>query len=201
MSLWGKLLGPISGVRKLAIEILETTETRMEKAIASLKRDLSHLRTGRANVSVLDGITVEYYGTPTPLNQVANVSAPEPRLVVVQPWDKSIISEIEKAIQKSDLGINPSNDGTVVRIPFPQLTQETREDIAKQAKAKGEDAKVAVRNIRRDANDQIKKLEKNKELAEDESKTYQDDIQKLTDSTIEKIDKAVSEKEKDIMTI
>lgn len=201
MSLWGKLLGPISGVRKLAIEILETTETRMEKAIDSLKRDLSHLRTGRANVSVLDGITVEYYGTPTPLNQVANVSAPEPRLVVVQPWDKSIISEIEKAIQKSDLGINPSNDGTVVRIPFPQLTQETREDIAKQAKAKGEDAKVAVRNIRRDANDQIKKLEKNKELAEDESKTYQDDIQKLTDSTIEKIDKAVSEKEKDIMTI
>lgn len=201
MSLWGKLLGPISGVRKLAIEILETTETRMEKAIDSLKRDLSHLRTGRANVSVLDGITVEYYGTPTPLNQVANVSAPEPRLVVVQPWDKSIISDIEKAIQKSDLGINPSNDGTVVRIPFPQLTQETREDIAKQAKAKGEDAKVAVRNIRRDANDQIKKLEKNKELAEDESKTYQDDIQKLTDSTIEKIDKAVSEKEKDIMTI
>lgn len=182
-------------------EIKSSSEDKMVKALEALSRDLSRLRTGRANVNILDGITVDYYGTPTPLNQVASISSPEPRLVTVKPWDKSVIGEIEKAIQKSDIGISPNNDGTVIRLPFPQLTQETREEIVKQAKARGEDAKVAVRNIRRDANDQIKKLEKDKEITEDESKSYQDDIQKLTDDKIVEIDQSVANKEKDIMTI
>lgn len=182
-------------------EIKSSSEEKMGKALEALSRDLSRLRTGRANVNILDGISVEYYGTPTPINQVAAISSPEPRLLTVTPWDKTVIGEIEKAILKSDIGITPNNDGTIIRLPFPQLTQETREDIAKQAKARGEEAKVAVRNIRRDANDQIKKLEKDKEITEDESKSYQDDIQKLTDTHIDEIDTSVANKEKDIMTI
>lgn len=182
-------------------EIKTSTEDKMDKALEALSRDLSRLRTGRANINILDGLTVEYYGTPTPINQVASVSSPEPRLVTVQPWDKSVIGAIEKAIFKSDIGITPNNDGTVIRLPFPQLTQETREEIVKQAKARGEDAKVAVRNVRRDANDQIKKLEKDKDITEDESKAYQDDIQKITDEKIKDIDSSVANKEKDIMTI
>ncbi len=139
-------------------DILKDTENRMNLSIESLRTELSRIRTGKANISLLDGITVPYYGTPTPLNQVANISAPEPRLLTVQPWDKTVIGEIEKALQASDLGITPNNDGTVIRLPLPQLTQEVREDLAKQARKRGEDAKVSVRNIRRDANDQIKKL-------------------------------------------
>lgn len=185
----------------MADNITATAEEKMEKAIEILKKDLSQLRTGRASTAFLDGITVDYYGTPTPINQVANVGAPEPRLLTIQPWDKSIMSEIEKAIQKSDLGVNPNNDGTTIRLPFPQLTQESREAIAKQAKKRGEEAKVTIRNIRRDANDQVKKMEKAKELAEDESKSILDDIQKLTDDMVENIDKTVEAKEKDIMTI
>lgn len=182
-------------------ELLKDTQKRMDQSMESLKSDLSRLRTGKAHTSLLDGITVPYYGTPTPLNQVANVSAPEPRMLTIQPWDKSIIGEIEKAIQKSDLGINPSNDGVIIRLPLPQLTKEVREDLAKQAKKRGEDAKVSVRNIRRDANDNIKKLEKAKEVTEDDSKYFQDEIQKLTDQSVEKIDQIVSDKEKDIMEI
>lgn len=182
-------------------EILKDAEERMNLSIESLRTELSRIRTGKANIAILDGITVLYYGTPTPLNQVANVSAPEPRLLTIQPWDKSIIGEIEKAIQKSDLGINPNNDGTIIRLPLPQLTQEVREDLAKQARKRGEDAKVSVRNIRRDANDSIKKLEKAKELPEDDSKSAQDDVQELTDKAVEQIDEVVAEKEKDIMEI
>lgn len=189
------------GVSKVVDSITATAKDKMEKSIDILKKDLSQLRTGRASTAFLDGITVDYYGTPTPINQIANVSAPEPRLLTIQPWDKSIMSEIEKAIQKSDLGVNPNNDGTVIRLPFPQLTQESREAIAKQARKRGEDAKVTVRNIRRDANDQVKKMEKAKEIAEDESKSALDEIQKLTDGMIETIDKTVEAKEKDIMTI
>ncbi len=182
-------------------ELLKDTQKRMDQSMDSLRSDLSRLRTGKAHTSLLDGITVPYYGTPTPLNQVANVSAPEPRLLTIQPWDKTIIGEIEKAIQKSDLGINPNNDGVVIRLPLPQLTKEVREDLAKQAKKRGEDAKVSVRNIRRDANDSIKKLEKAKEVTEDDSKYFQDEIQKLTDQAVDKIDQIVTEKEKDIMEI
>ena len=182
-------------------EILLDAEERMEKSINKYREDLSHIRTGKANVSLLNGITVEYYGAPTPINQVANVSAPAPDLITIQPWDKGIIKDIEKAIQKSDLGINPSNDGVVIRLPIPQLTKETRTELAKQAHKKAEDAKVYIRNIRRDANDQIKKLEKNKEITEDDSKGGQDDVQKQTDAAIAKIEKIYDEKQKDIMSI
>lgn len=180
-------------------DILKDTEKRMNLSIESLRTELSRIRTGKANISLLDGITVPYYGTPTPLNQVANISAPEPRLLTVQPWDKTIIGEIEKALQASDLGITPNNDGTVIRLPLPQLTQEVREDLAKQARKRGEDAKVSVRNIRRDANDQIKKLEKAKEIPEDDSKSGQDDVQKLTDDAIKQVDSVVAEKEKEVL--
>lgn len=180
-------------------DILKDTENRMNLSIESLRTELSRIRTGKANISLLDGITVPYYGTPTPLNQVANISAPEPRLLTVQPWDKTIIGEIEKALQASDLGITPNNDGTIIRLPLPQLTQEVREDLAKQARKRGEDAKVSVRNIRRDANDQIKKLEKAKEIPEDDSKSGQDDVQKLTDDAIKQVDSVVAEKEKEVL--
>ena len=182
-------------------EILLDSEERMEKSINKYREDLMHIRTGKANVSLLNGITVEYYGSPTPINQVANVSAPAPDLITIQPWDKGIIKDIEKAIQKSDLGINPSNDGVVIRLPIPQLTKETRQELAKTAHKKAEAAKVYIRNIRRDANDQIKKLEKNKEITEDDSKGAQDDVQKQTDAAIAKIEKIYDEKEKDIMSI
>lgn len=182
-------------------DILKNTENRMQLSIESLRTELSRIRTGKANISLLDGITVEYYGAPTPLNQVANISAPEPRLLTVQPWDKTVMQDIEKAILASDLGITPNNDGQVIRLPLPQLTQEVREDLAKQARKRGEDAKVSVRNIRRDANDQVKKLEKSKEVAEDEAKSAQDDIQKLTDDAVKKIDAVVSDKEKEVMEI
>lgn len=182
-------------------EILLDAEERMEKSINKYREDLSHIRTGKANVSLLNGITVEYYGAPTPINQVANVSAPVADLITIQPWDKGIIKDIEKAILKSDLGLNPSNDGAMIRLPIPQLTKETRQDLAKQAHKKAEEAKVYIRNIRRDANDQIKKLEKNKEITEDDSKGGQDDVQKQTDAAIAKIEKIYDEKEKDIMSI
>ena len=182
-------------------EILLDSEERMEKSINKYREDLMHIRTGKANVSLLNGITVEYYGSPTPINQVANVSAPAPDLITIQPWDKGIIKDIEKAIQKSDLGINPSNDGVVIRLPNPQLTKETRQELAQTAHKKAEEAKVYIRNIRRDANDQIKKLEKNKEITEDDSKGAQDDVQKQTDAAIAKIEKIYDEKEKDIMSI
>lgn len=173
----------------------------MQKSIEVLRKDFASLRAGRANPAILDKVQVDYYGVPTPINQMANISAPEPRLLIIQPWDKSIIPSIEKAILKSDLGLNPSSDGTVIRIAIPQLTQERRKELVKTVKKKAEEAKVSIRNIRRDANDDIKSLEKSKEIPEDESKRAQDEVQKITDKYIAEVDKVMNNKEKEIMEI
>ncbi len=178
--------------------IFKESETKMKKAISSLKSELASLRAGRANPSILDGINVDYYGMSTPLNQLANVSAPEPRLLVVQPYDKNSIENIEKAILKSDLGLTPNNDGEVVRLSIPQLTEERRNELVKIVKQKGEDTKVVIRNIRREANDELKKMEKNKDISEDDSIRGQDKVQKLTDKYIEQVDDAVKSKEEEI---
>lgn len=176
------------------------TEERMEKAILSLKRDLSSLRTGRATPALLDRIQVEYYGTPTAINQLANISTPDSRTLMIQPWDKTSLSDIERAISKSDIGLTPSNDGSMIRLSIPVLTEERRGELVKTTKKLGEEAKVAIRNIRRDANDEIKKLEKT-DISEDESHRHQEDIQKLTDKFIAEVDKVLSAKEKEIMEV
>lgn len=176
-------------------------KSRMEKTLQALRRELASLRAGRAAPSLLDKIEVEYYGTMTPLNQLSNISAPEPRLLVIQPWDKSAISAIEKALQKSELGITPTNDGDVIRINIPPLTEERRAELVRVVKKAGEEAKVSIRNIRRDANDEYKKMEKLGDLSEDEARRYQEEIQKLTDDFVKQIDEAVTSKEKDIMTV
>lgn len=176
-------------------------KSRMEKTLQALRRELASLRAGRATPSLLDKIEVEYYGTMTPLNQLSNISAPEPRLLVIQPWDKSAISAIEKALQKSELGITPTNDGDVIRINIPPLTEERRAELVRVVKKAGEEAKVSIRNIRRDANDEYKKMEKLGDLSEDEARRYQEEIQKLTDDFVKQIDEAVTSKEKDIMTV
>lgn len=172
----------------------------MQKSIHSLEGELATIRAGRANPHVLDRIVVDYYGSPTPIQQVANVSVPEPRMIQIQPWEKSMIREIEKAIQVSDLGINPTNDGTCIRLIFPELTEERRKELAKDVKKKGEAAKVAVRNIRRDGNDVFKKL-KGSEVSEDEIKDLEEELQKLTDKYIKEVDKAVEVKTKEVMTV
>lgn len=182
-------------------ELLLESEERMQKTIDILRKDFASLRAGRANPAILDKVQVDYYGAPTPINQMANVSAPEPRLLLIQPWDKSVIPNIEKAILKSDLGLNPTSDGTVIRIAIPQLTQERRKELVKMIKKKGEEAKVSIRNIRRDGNDNIKSLEKGKDISEDEAKKAQDDVQKLTDQYIAEVDKVVNNKEEEIMEI
>lgn len=182
-------------------DIINDAEERMKKTIEHLKQDLASLRAGRANPAMLDKVMVNYYGTPTPINQLANITVPEARLLVVQPWDKSSIPEIEKAIMKSDLGVNPTNDGNVIRIAIPQLTEERRKDLVKVAKKRTEDAKVAVRNIRREANDMIKASEKDKTISEDEAKKAVDDIQKITDKYVKDIDLIFQAKEKDIMEV
>ena len=177
-------------------------DTKMTKTIANLEGELGTIRAGRANPHVLDRITVDYYGTPTPLQQVANITVPEARIIQIQPWEASMVKTIVKAIQVSDLGINPSTDGKIIRLIFPELTEERRKDLAKEVKKKGEAAKVAIRNIRRDANDAFKKLEKTDEsVSEDTVKELQGDMQKITDSYITKIDKTVEEKTKEIMTV
>ncbi|MGF7048776.1 ribosome recycling factor [Paenibacillus sp. DS2015] len=176
------------------------TEERMEKAILSLKRDLSSLRAGRATPAILDRIQVEYYGAPTPLNQLANITTPDSRTLMIQPWDKSSLSEIERAISKSDLGLTPSNDGSMIRLTIPVLTEERRGELVKSTKKLGEEGKVAIRNIRRDANDEIKKMEKT-DISEDESHRHQEDIQKLTDKFIGEVDKVLSAKEKEITEV
>ena len=181
-------------------ERLKVYEEKMTKSIKSLNSELASIRAGRANPHVLDKIQVEYYGTPTPIQQVANVSVPEARLIQIQPWEKSMLKVIEKAILVSDLGINPTNDGTCIRLVFPELTGERRKDLAKDVKKKGEAAKVAVRNIRRDGNDMLKKL-KGSEVSEDEIKDMEEQLQKLTDKYIKEIDKAVDEKTKEVMTV
>lgn len=182
-------------------EHLKLYEDKMEKSLDVLLDEYASIRAGRANPHVLDRIRVDYYGTPTPLQQVGNVSVPEARMIVIQPWEKNLLKEIEKAILVSDLGINPTNDGNVIRLVFPELTEERRKDLAKDVKKKGEGAKVAIRNIRRDANDTFKKMEKGGEISEDDQKSAEEKIQKLTDKMIEKVDKAVEVKTKEIMTV
>jgi ribosome recycling factor len=182
-------------------DIIKNADEKMNKTILSLQNELGTLKAGRANPTMLDRILVESYGTMVPLNQVGNISAPEPRVLLIQPWDKSCLKDIEKAILKSDLGINPSSDGQVIRLIVPELTEETRKNLVKSVKKCGEDAKVAIRSIRRDANDKIKNLKKNSEISEDESKKAEDQIQKETDKFIKLIDKTVEEKEKSIMSV
>ncbi|WP_028545187.1 ribosome recycling factor [Paenibacillus taiwanensis] len=175
-------------------------EDRMEKAIAALRRELATLRAGRATPALLDRVQVEYYGAMTPVNQLANINTPDPRTLMIQPWDKTSIGAIEKAIMKSDLGLTPANDGSMIRITIPALTEERRAELVKQTKKYGEEAKVAIRNIRRDANDDIKKMEKT-DISEDESRRHQEDIQKSTDKFIAEVDKVLVTKEKEIMEV
>ena len=182
-------------------ERLKPFEEKMKKTIGNLDGELSAIRAGRANPNVLNKIMVDYYGTPTPIQQVANVSVPEARMIQIQPWEKKIIKDIEKAILMSDIGINPTNDGTVIRLVFPELTEERRKELVKDVKKKGEGAKVAIRNIRRDANDMIKKQQKANEISEDEQKDAEDEIQKLTDKFVAKVDQMVEDKSKEIMTV
>lgn len=182
-------------------EDLKLYEGKMEKTLNVLLDEFGSIRAGRANPHVLDKIKVDYYGTPTPIQQVGNVNVPEARMIVIQPWEKSLLKAIEKAILTSDLSINPTNDGNVIRLVFPELTEERRKDLAKDVKKKGEAAKVAVRNVRRDANEAFKKKEKAGEISEDDLKLGNEKIQKLTDKMIEKIDKAVETKTKEIMTV
>ena len=182
-------------------EKMKVYEEKMEKSYESLLNEYGTIRAGRANPHVLDRLRVDYYGTPTPLQQVANISVPEPRMILIQPWEKKLIKDIEKAILVSDLGINPNNDGSSIRLIFPELTEDRRKELAKDVKKKGEGAKVAVRNIRRDANDAIKKMEKAGEISEDELAEGEEKIQKMTDKMIVKIDKAVETKTQEIMTV
>ena len=179
---------------------LETFDTKMQKPLNNLEEEYSAIRAGRANPHVLDKLKVDYYGTPTPIQSVANVNVPEPRMIQIQPWEASMVKEIEKAIMTSDLGINPTNDGKVIRLVFPELTEERRKELAKDIKKKGENAKVAIRNIRRDANDSFKKLAK-EDVSEDEIKELEDQAQKMTDKYISLIEKAVEVKTKEILTV
>ena len=180
---------------------LVQSDDKMQKTMRNLQEEFGSIRAGRANPHVLDKLRVDYYGTPTPIQQVANVNVPEPRMIQIQPWEPSMVKVIEKTILTSDLGINPTNDGKSIRLVFPELTEERRKDLAKDVKKKGEAAKVAVRNIRRDANDTFKKLGKKEDVSEDEIKELEGKIQKMTDKFIADIDKAVEEKTKEIMTV
>jgi len=181
-------------------ERIREFDEKMQKSIDHLEADFATIRAGRANPHVLDKIRVDYYGTPTPVQQVGNISIPEPRILQIQPWEKSLLKEIEKAIQISDIGINPSNDGQVIRLIFPELTEERRKDLVKDVKKKGEAAKVAVRNIRRDGNDFLKKLGK-EDVSEDEIKDLENELQKLTDKYIKRVDELIDEKSKDILKV
>ncbi|AXN40570.1 ribosome recycling factor [Peribacillus butanolivorans] len=182
-------------------QVISNAKTKMEKAIGAYTRELASIRAGRANASLLDRISIDYYGSPTPINQVAGISVPEARLLVIQPYDKTVLGEIEKAILKSDLGLNPSNDGSIIRIAIPALTEERRKELVKVVKKEAEEAKIAVRNVRRDGNDDLKKLEKNGEITEDDLRGYADDIQKMTDGNITKIDEITKDKEKEILEV
>ena len=181
-------------------EKLQVYDTKMQKTLNSLDAELATIRAGRANPNVLNKLTVDYYGVPTPIQQAANISVPEARMIQIQPWDKSLIKAIEKAILTSDIGINPSNDGSVIRLVFPELTEDRRKEIVKDVKKKGEAAKVAIRNIRRDGNDAFKKL-KGTEVSEDEIKDLEDELQKLTDKYVANIDKAIEVKSKEVLTV
>ena len=185
----------------MADDVLVVAEEKMEKTLESLQRELSTLRAGRASAAVLDRIMVDYYGTPTPIKQVGNISSPEPRLLTITPYDPKMISAVEKAIQTSDLGINPSNDGKLIRLVFPELTEERRKDLGKNVKKKGEEAKVAIRSIRRDVMEQLKKQQKASDITEDDLKDSENSLQKTHDKKIAGIDKIVADKEKEIMEV
>jgi ribosome recycling factor len=182
-------------------ELRKKTNERMLRTIDALRKEYSSIRTGRASLALLDGIAVNYYNTPTPLQQLASLSIPESRQIAIQPWDQKVISEIEKSILKSDLGLTPMNDGKMIRINIPPLTEERRKQLVKMVRRKAEDAKVGIRNIRRDSNDELKKLEKDQHLGEDDAKKLQDEIQKITDSFIAKTDEVLAAKEKEIMEV
>jgi ribosome recycling factor len=185
----------------MTAEIKKQAETKMDKAIQVLKKDLATIRAGRANPALLDKIVVEYYGADTPLNQVANISTPDPRSLIVQPWDPSILADVERAIINSDLGLTPNNDGKVIRITIPMLTEERRNELIKVVKKTGEESKVAIRNIRREANDELKKRNKEGEITEDETRRGQDEIQKMTDRFVKQVDQVISQKEKEMLEI
>ena len=182
-------------------EVIKKCEEKMTKTCENLDGEFSNIRAGRANPNLLNRIMVEYYGTPTPMQQVGNISVPEPRIIQINPWEKSLLKAIEKAILASDLGITPTNDGTSIRLVFPELTEQRRKELVKDIKKKGEAAKVAVRNVRRDANDTLKKMEKSTDITEDERKEGEEKIQKMTDKYVAKIDKSVENKSKEIMTV
>jgi ribosome recycling factor len=182
-------------------KVIKECEAKMKKGIVTLQKELGKVRTGRASLSLLDDIRVDYYGTPTPLNQVATVSVPESRLIVIQPWDNSLIGEIEKSILKSELGMTPANDGKVIRITIPRLTEERRKELVKLVKKMGENSKIGVRNIRRDAIEDLRTMEKGKEISEDELHLWQNQVQKVTDQFIGQVDEVIASKEKEIMEI
>ncbi|MHB1398813.1 MAG: ribosome recycling factor [Trichloromonadaceae bacterium] len=182
-------------------DVITKTRQGMEKSIESLKKDFTKVRTGRASVSLLDDVRIDYYGTPTPLSQVGTLAVPEPRLITITPWEKKLIPDIEKAILKSDLGLNPSSDGVLVRIIIPPLTEDRRKEMCKVLKRLGEESKIALRNIRRDGNDGLKKMEKDKEISEDDLKRGEKEIQELTDQYVKKIDETVAAKEKEVMEV
>jgi len=182
-------------------DVLKDLQANLDKGIEALKKDLGKVRTGRANVAILDGLRVDYYGTPTPLNQVSSVSAPDPRLITIKPWEKSLIPEIEKVIRSSQLGLNPSSDGEIVRLPMPPLTEERRKDLVKMVKKMAEESKVALRNARRDANEMLKEFLKDKDITEDEEKAGLKKVQEATDAAVTKVDDLVAKKDKEIMEI
>ncbi len=185
----------------MPMELIDETKERMTKTLNVLKSELSSLRAGRANAQVLDRIAVDYYGTMTPINQLGNISTPEPRMLIISLWDANLIPAVEKAIQKSDLGINPANDGKVIRLVFPELTEERRKELVKTVRKKGEESKVAIRNVRRDLNEQIKKQKKDGEITEDDQKRLEEKGQKLTDEFIKDVDAILAAKEKEILSV
>ena len=180
---------------------IKESEEKMKKSIESLRSELATIRAGRANPHILDGVTVDYYGTPTPLNQASNISVPEARMLQIQPWDASLLKEIEKAIQIADIGLTPTNDGKTIRLIFPELTEDRRKELAKEVKKQGENAKVAIRNIRRDANDAAKKQNKDGDISDDELANIEADIQQMTDKFTKEVDDAIEDKTKEIMTV
>ncbi|MBQ0145658.1 MAG: ribosome recycling factor [Lachnospiraceae bacterium] len=182
-------------------EVIKQFEEKMSKSIDVLQEDFASIRAGRANPHLLDKIKVDYYGTPTPIQQVGNISVPEARIILITPWEKTLLKEIERSINQADIGINPTNDGTAIRLVFPELTEDRRKELAKDIKKKGEETKVAIRNIRRDAVDKIKKMEKASEITEDDLKDGEEQVQKATDEAIKKVDKVVENKTKEIMTV
>jgi len=182
-------------------DVLKDLKARIDKTLDDLKKELGKIRTGRANTAMLDGILVNYYGTPTPLTGMASLTVPEPRLIVIKPWEKSVLKDIEKAIKEANIGVTPMNDGEIIRLPLPALTEDRRKEIAKQVKTKGEDHKVAIRNVRRDANERLKGLLKDKKMTEDENKRLSEKVQKETDAGVTKVEEIIASKEKEVMQV